>query len=140
MTRLLRGPDLLMDTQTNIPGVHKILFYQAVFLCLVVLAWSAQSIQAVMAATYGAAMAITVSLLLAWRAARIAKRPANDPHGDLRVIFFAAFERLAIVSMLFVAGFGVLQLSALPLLTSFITGYAVLTILSLKTGLTANGR
>ena len=32
------------------------------------------------------------------------------------------------------------EANAEPLLTSFFTGYAVLTILSLKTGLTANGR
>lgn len=138
--RLPRGLNPSMDTQSQTLGIRKILIYQVIVSCLVILAWSMDSIQAVMAASYGAVMAITVSLLLAWRARRLQKRPVDDPHGDLRVVFFAAFERLAIVSMLLVAGFGVLQLSALPLLTSFFTGYAVLTILSLEMGLISNGR
>ncbi len=129
-----------MDMQSNTLGIRKILFYQVITACLMLLAWSFDSMQAVIAALFGALIAITNSWLLAWRAGRVAKRPADNPEGDLRVMLYAAFERFAIVIMLFVAGIGVLQLNALPLLTSFIAGQAVLSISSLKTGLTANGR
>lgn len=129
-----------MDTQSKSLGISKILFYQIIFTGLVTLAWSLESMQAVTAALFGALVAVTNSWLLAWRAGRIQQRPANDPQGDLRAMYFAFVERFAIVIMLFVAGFGALHLAALPLLTSFIAGQAVQTVLSLKTGLTSNGR
>lgn len=121
-------------------NMRKILIYQAIVSSLVILGWLTDSQQAAVGALFGSAIALTNSGLLAWRMARVQRRPAGDAYRDLRSFYFAALERFAIVIMLFAAGLGALNLPALPLLSGFIAGQLVLTILSFRTGLTSHGK
>lgn len=129
-----------METERDTFGIRKILLYQAIIGGLIILAWVLDSTQAAMAALFGVLIAGINSWLLAWRSARLQNQPAGDPQRDLRAFYFAAFERFVIVIMLFTAGLGVLQLAALPLLSGFIAGLAVHTVLSFRTGSTSHGR
>ncbi len=95
-------------------------------------------VQGAVAALFGGGVAMTNTALLAWRAARMARRPPGAPHRDLRQMYFAALERFAIVAMLLAAGLGALRLAPGPLLAAFIAGQLVHMFSSLKSGLSTH--
>ncbi|WP_297528150.1 ATP synthase subunit I [Thiohalobacter sp.] len=115
--------------------MRKLLFSQLI-LALFVAAGSAWpgGVQGAVAALFGGAVAMTNTALLAWRAARMARRPTDTPHRDLRQMYFAALERFAIVAMLLAAGLGALHLEPGPLLAAFIAGQLLHMFSSLKSG------
>ena len=120
--------------------MRKILILQLVILLLAAgilfLGWSSE---VAIAWLFGTTIAVTNTSLLAWRSRRLLERPPTDTHRDLRAFFFSALERFVIVTMLFAAGLGALELQPLPLISAFIVGQLVLMISSFKTGLTTHG-
>lgn len=77
---------------------------------------------AALAALYGAAIALTNTLLLVWRQHRGKRQLHADAHRHLRSFYFSILERYFVVGGLFVAGLGGLQLSPPPLLIAFVAG------------------
>lgn len=77
---------------------------------------------AALAALYGAAIALSNTLLLVWRQHRSKRQLHADPHRHLRSFYFSTLERYFVVGGLFAAGLGALQLMPLPLLIAFVAG------------------
>ncbi|WJW75497.1 ATP synthase subunit I [Thiohalobacter sp. IOR34] len=90
------------------------------------------------AAAFGGGVALSNTLLLAWRSHQAERRVGADVQGHLRAFYFSAFERFVIVGMLLGAGLGALNLLPLPLLSGFIAGQLTLMIFSIRTGLTTH--
>ncbi|MFN2308731.1 MAG: ATP synthase subunit I [Gammaproteobacteria bacterium] len=74
------------------------------------------------AALYGAAIALSNTLLLVWRQYRGKRVLHADAHRHLRSLYFSILERYFVVGGLFVAGLGGLHLAPPPLLIAFVAG------------------
>jgi hypothetical protein len=77
---------------------------------------------AALAALYGAAIALTNTLLLVWRQHRGKRQLHADAQRHLWSFYFSTLERYFVVGGLFVAGLGGLHLSPPPLLIAFVAG------------------
>jgi hypothetical protein len=75
-----------------------------------------------LAVLYGAAVALVNAGVLAWHIRRGGRTSSGDASRELRGILAAGFQRLAVVVALLAAGFGILGLMPLALLTGFIVG------------------
>jgi ATP synthase protein I len=83
-------------------------------------------------AVFGGAIALVNVLLLEWRRYRTDKAPAIDAQRSLRVLYRSALERLLLVALLFVLGFGALALDPLALLSGFVVGQVALLLTGTK--------
>ncbi|MDV3239481.1 MAG: ATP synthase subunit I [Gammaproteobacteria bacterium] len=77
---------------------------------------------AALAALFGAATALSNTLLLAWRLQRGKRQIHADAHRHLRSFYFSSIERLFVVGGLLAVGIGALQLTPLPLMAAFVAG------------------
>lgn len=74
------------------------------------------------AALFGASIALSNSLLLAWRLHR-GKRPLHaDAQRHLRSLYFSSLERWFVVGSLLAIGLGALKLPPMPFIAAFVTG------------------
>jgi ATP synthase protein I len=74
------------------------------------------------AALFGAGIALTNTLLLAWRLHRGKRQLHTDAQRHLRSFYFSIVERFFIVGGLLAIGFGALHLAPLPLIAAFVAG------------------
>jgi hypothetical protein len=74
------------------------------------------------AAAYGASVSLVNAGLLAWHIRRGGRSSSGDASRELRAILAAGLQRLAVVVALLAAGFGILHLVPLALVTGFIMG------------------
>ncbi len=73
-----------------------------------------------LAVLYGALVAWVVSAVLVWRERQSMRHPEWDQHRLLKVFVRAGLERLVLLVVLLIAGFGVLKLAPLPLLLGLV--------------------
>lgn len=73
------------------------------------------SVAAGVAAIYGSAVGLIVSLLLAWRMSR-----ASQPGAGLQALYLGAFERMVFVGLAFGVAIGLLRLAPLALIAGFV--------------------
>lgn len=73
-----------------------------------------------LAVLYGALVALVVSAVLVWRERQSMRHPEWDQHRLLKVFVRAGLERLVLLVVLLIAGFGVLKLAPLPLLLGLV--------------------
>lgn len=85
-------------------------------------AWQQAGLAMALTVLYGASAALLNTGLLVWRF----KRGERDYHCDagrhLRSFYRSSLERYAVVGVWLAVGFGVLNLSALPMLLGFVIG------------------
>lgn len=74
------------------------------------------------AALFGAGIALTNTLLLAWRLHRGKRQIHADAQRHLRSFYLSIVERFFVVGGLLAIGFGALQLAPLPLIAAFAAG------------------
>ena len=87
---------------------------------------------AALAAAYGALIAVAMTLLQIWHAGRAQRLASADPVANVRILYRCALERMITAVVLFVLGFTVLQLMALPLLLGFAVALTAMVIGWLK--------
>lgn len=101
--------------------VNRILKWQSGMLILLTLVlWRWQGQAAAIAGIYGAAMAITNTLLIKWYLWRAAETARADAGKNLSKAYRCVAERWILTIAFFVIGFKVLALSPQPLLISFV--------------------
>lgn len=76
------------------------------------------------AAGFGAAIALSNTVLLTWRLRRGKRQIHADAQRHLRAFYLSIVERFFVVSGLLAIGFGALHLAPLPLLAAFVAGQA----------------
>jgi ATP synthase protein I len=91
-------------------------------------------VPAALAALFGAAIALSNSLLLTWRMRQGKRHLHADVQRHLRTFYFSTIERYVVVGGLLAIGIGALQLSPLPLLVAFIAGQMAWMISGLTSG------
>lgn len=107
--------------------VNRILKWQSVILILLALVlWRWQGQAAAIAGIYGAAMAVTNTLLIKWHLWRAAETARADAGKNLSKAYRCVAERWIFTIAFFVIGFKVLALSPQPLLISFVLTQLVL--------------
>ncbi|MBU1191006.1 MAG: ATP synthase subunit I [Gammaproteobacteria bacterium] len=87
-----------------------------------------------LAALFGAGIALSNTLLLAWRLHRSKRQIHADAHRHLRSFYFSTVERFFVVGGLLAVGLGALQLMPLPLLAAFVAGQIAWMISGLTSG------
>lgn len=90
---------------------------------------------AAFAALYGGAVALSNTLLLAWRASEGAGRPVQDPRRELAWVIRSSMERFFWVSLLLAAGLGWMKLMPLPMLAGFALGQLTLVVSTIISGI-----
>ncbi len=75
--------------------------------------------RAVAAAGYGGTLALTNSLLLAWRVGRAGRLAGEDRGRSTLTLYFGAVERFMVALAGFALGMGLLHLAPGPLLAGF---------------------
>ena len=91
-------------------------------------------VPAALAALFGAAIALSNSLLLTWRMRQGKRHLHADVQRHLRTFYFSTIERYVVVGGLLAIGIGALQLPPLPLLVAFIAGQMAWMISGLTSG------
>jgi len=86
-------------------------------------------------ALFGAGIALSNTLLLAWRMRRGQRHLHADAQRHLRSFYFSTLERFVVVGSLLAIGIGALQLSPLPLLVAFVAGQMAWMISGLTSGI-----
>ena len=74
------------------------------------------------AALFGACIALSNSLLLAWRLHRGKRQLHADAQRHLRAFYISTLERYVVVGGLLAIGLGAVQLPPLPLIAAFVAG------------------
>ena len=87
------------------------------------------------AALFGAGIALSNSLLLAWRMRQGKRHVHADAQRHLRTFYFSTIERFFVVGGLLAMGLGALQLAPLPLLVAFVAGQMAWMISGLTSGI-----
>ena len=80
------------------------------------------------AVLYGGAAALANTLFWLWRIRQSERRPFLNVQQSLRSLYRASLERFLVVSVLLVAGMGVLGLMPLAVLAGFVLGQLTLII------------
>ncbi|MCW8919684.1 MAG: ATP synthase subunit I [Gammaproteobacteria bacterium] len=81
--------------------------------------WLAMGWQAAVALLFGGAMVAATGGLERWQRQRAARIAGNLPAKNLRYLYRCAVERLVVTLALFAAGFGLMALHPLPLLSGY---------------------
>jgi ATP synthase protein I len=87
---------------------------------------------AALAAVYGVLIAVALTLLQIWHAGRAQRLASANPVANVRILYRCALERFITAVVLFVLGFTVLQLMALPLLLGFTVALSAMVLGWLK--------
>jgi len=116
-------------------GMRKILYTQALVVVIATaLGYFYGGRPAALAALFGAAIALSNTLLLVWRLNRGKRQIHVDAHRHLRSFYFSTLERFLVVGGLLAIGLGALQLMPLPLVAAFVAGQVAWMISGLISG------
>ena len=85
-----------------------------------VLLWSAASVAAMSALLYGSLLGVLLSVLMHSNTGKALAVAVDNPQHGMVVIFGGFFLRYAVAGLGLLAGFKVLQLMALPMLSGFV--------------------
>lgn len=86
--------------------------------------WLAMGWKAGIALIYGVCVVFANGWLQRWQLERAARLAGNDPGKNLRYLYRCAAERFIATVALFAAGFGLMALPPLPLLSGYIIAQA----------------
>lgn len=111
---------------------NRVAMYQAVVAAIAAaLAYFYLNEAAARAAWFGGAVAVSNTLLLAWRIRTGARESTRSPHHELAKLVRSSVERFFVVALLIAAGLGWLKLMPAPLLAGFVLGQLALVVSTL---------
>ncbi|MFA5241646.1 MAG: ATP synthase subunit I [Sulfuricella sp.] len=87
------------------------------------------------AAWFGGVVALSNTMLLAWRMRCSATKAAQDPRRELAGLVRSSMERFFMVSLLMAVGLGWMKLMPLPLLAGFALGQLALVVSTIISGI-----
>lgn len=91
--------------------------------------------EAAKALCFGAMIALSNTLLLAWHAVRMSKKAVQDPRLDLVIFVRSSAERFFLVMLCLAAGLGWLKLQAVFLMVGFALGQLMHMVLAIINGI-----
>lgn len=116
-----------MDRLIRVQPINSIIRIQVVVLVLtVVIVLCLQGFNAALASLYGGGIAVANSLLQRWHLIGAAKYAKSNASMNLRKVYRCVAERWLLTIFMFAIGFGVLELSPIYLMVSFIVAQLAL--------------
>ncbi len=112
------------------------MMYQAVAAAICAfLAYVVMGEPAAGAAWFGGMVALSNTVLLAWRMRAGARKSSQDPRLELAKLVRSSMERFFVVALLMAAGLGWMKLMPLPLLAGFALGQLALVVSTIISGI-----
>jgi len=122
-----KTPVMGMDRRIKVQPINHLIKMQLVMLAVTVLIalwW--QGFNASIACFYGGSMAVANTLLQRWHLIGSAEQAKSDAGMNLRKAYRCVIERWVLTILMFAVGFGVLKISAVPLMVGFIVAQLAL--------------